>query len=238
MNKKQYKKVTVTSGSPQNNKYFEIYYSLGGESDSASTNNTNLLIGRSNSWPDVVFKITDRTFPSWPTLHEVTRANFQSFRWLVSRRITTSPFSKLRFLICHFVRCCNELRNSLRHRIQNSFVTCWILLHCRLQNMSARWKSPGGGRITLDFLVNKLTGAIGIKLLTSDKLSTVRGLELITPSTSTIRVLNPSSVKLVEWVWRSDASMERAVRIWRSYTPPKWLARGGFRFQSVPTICR
>ena len=149
------------------------------------------------SWPLDVLSMTERTLPSWPILHSVTRAIFQSFRCFVSRSTTTSPGRRLRCCRTHFERCWRVFRYSFRQRTQNSLVRCWMRRHRRRQNISACSKSPGGGRTTLDVLVSRFTGARGIKLFTSDRLSTVSGLELIIPSTSTSSIRKPSSVRLV-----------------------------------------
>ena len=58
-------------------------------------------------------------------------------------------------------------------------------------------KLPGSGITILDFIVRRLTGLNGAKLVVSFITSVVNGLELTIASTSTIRVCNDYSVKLL-----------------------------------------
>ena len=58
-------------------------------------------------------------------------------------------------------------------------------------------KLPGGGITTLDFIVRRLMGLNGVKLVASFITSVVSGFELRIASTSATRVCNDSSVKLL-----------------------------------------
>ena len=42
---------------------------------------------------------------------------------------------------------------------------CWTLLHLPLLKMSGLPKTPGGGKITFDFIVRMLAGTNGLLLL-------------------------------------------------------------------------
>ena len=55
--------------------------------------------------------------------------------------------------------------------------------------------SPGGGMITLVFIIRRILGESGISLFESLMVSTVSGLELMISSTSAIIVLSDSSLK-------------------------------------------
>ena len=76
-------------------------------------------------------------------------------------------------------------------------------------------------------------GLNGAKLVPSSITSVVSGLELTIASTSTTRVCNDCSVKLLPWVFSNEFRIERALLICRSHTPPILLACGGFLFHTI-----
>ena len=122
-------------------------------------------------------------------------------------------------------------RNSLCNLFQNSPVICCTLLHCLRQYISACPNPPGGGIITLVFVVSILEGHIGFRLLPSFKSYVVNGWELSNASTSVINVVRASSSKLVPWVLSSDDNGSWLFYL-HSHTPPAWLAVGVSLVQS------
>ena len=69
--------------------------------------------------------------------------------------------------------------------------------------------------------------------LTSLITSVVSGLELTIVSTSSTRVCNDSSVKLLPWVFSNEFRTEQALVISCTQTPPILLASGGFLFYTI-----
>ena len=242
--------MAISSGSPQGARtlIFQRLPRWGIEQLSASTRRTSLVIGLVNSicldrssWPDVT-NWTDLTIPSSLGKTFVMRANGHSHRcWLSFFTMTISFTEKLRFFRSHFILYCSVERNSLLHLVQNSWASCWTLLHCRRQYKLVDWNFPGGGMMIFVFWVNSIEGEIGCKLLTSLIVSVVKGLELMMPSTSTRYVRSDSSVNCPGWEIRIAVRTALADRICLSHTPPIWLAAGGLFFQisqSVPRFCR
>ena len=111
--------------------------------------------------------------------------------------------------------------------------------------MSVRWKQPGLGITTFDFIVSKLIGDSDSRLLETFKVLTVNGLEW-----------NDTEM-ILKWYWLRLHSKELGVthrpvcclsfcnnvdritrvrRICRSDSPTIWLARGGCR--SVQYTCK
>ena len=88
-------------------------------------------------------------------------------------------------------------RNSFLHLDQNSSAKCCTLLHCLLLYKSGLTDEPGGGIITLLLIVNMLLGDIEVRFCESLFISTVRGREFTTASTSVIRVWKDSSFRHV-----------------------------------------
>ena len=145
---------------------------------------------------------------------------------------TMSLTWKLGSLLIHFCRVCRLDRYSFLHLVQNSLARCWTWRHLLLQYRSFFWKTPGGGRITVVFRVRRLIGHNG-RLSGSLSDSTVSGTEFTMHSASVRRVRNDSSLRLFECSIKSADSTLRTDRIWRSQTPPIWLADGGFLFQFI-----
>ena len=69
-------------------------------------------------------------------------------------------------------------------------------------------KLPGGGITTLDLIIRRLMGLNRATLVTSFITSVVSGLVLIIASTSTTRVYNDSSVKLLPLVFSNGFRIE------------------------------
>ena len=111
---------------------------------------------------------------------------------------------------------------SFLYLVQNSFARCWTCLQRFLQYMSSRWKMPGGGRITLLFMIRIVLGVRG-RLDWSSRFSTIRGLELTMHSTSISSVLKDSSLSTLEWFFSMADRTFQTDLIWRSHTPPMWL---------------
>ena len=77
---------------------------------------------------------------------------------------------------------------------------CWTLLHICLLKLSGLSKTPGGGKITLDFIAKILAGANGAGLFTSLIVSTVDGREFnidlhLVDSSSKLSNLHPLNPK-------------------------------------------
>ena len=154
---------------------------------------------------------------------------------------TISFILKFLFSVVHFDLAWRVDRNSFLHLDQNSSAKCCTLLHYLLLYKSGLTNEPGGGIITLLFIVNRLLGDNGVRLCGSLIVSTVRGREFIIASTSVIRVWRDSSFKHVPWFFSNDAKILLADLIWRSHTPPMWLAAGTFLdqiSQSTPGFAR
>ena len=84
----------------------------------------------------------------------------------------------------------------------------------------------------MDLVVKMWLGVSGSRSPGSPE-TVVKGLELIIASTSHMSVRNDSSSK--QWPY-SSIKPERTflvVLIWRSHTPPMWLAAGGLKIQSM-----
>ena len=155
-------------------------------------------------------------------------------------RRTISPILKCLLIFCHLALLCRVPKTFFRNRHQNSSAICWILLQRQRLYKSGFLKSAGGGKTTLDFVVSRLIGLSATSLPTSPKVSTVKGLEY-TDSTSVNSVIGDSSFKLVPCCFSNADSITRADFIWRSQTPPMWLAERGMFFhvtQSVSPFCR
>ena len=78
-----------------------------------------------------------------------------------------------------------------------------------------------------------LLSEIGMKLLESLTVSTVKGLELITASISVINVLRLSLSQLFSYVFVKAARIFLADLICLSQMPTKWFAAGGLRFHLI-----
>ena len=99
--------------------------------------------------------------------------------------------------------------------------------------MSFFWNSPGGGMLTLDFIVSNCIGHKGTRLWTSDKDSDVMGLVLTIGSTSARNVWSDSSFRLAPCIFSCATKIEHADLIWHSHTPSILLAVGGFLFHWI-----
>ena len=130
--------------------------------------------------------------------------------------------SGLKFLLVddHFFLSCNNNKNSLRHRLQNSLLKCCTLLHRFRQEISGRLNYPGGDIITFDFIFKRLVGDSVTSLFTLLIVSTTRGLEFTIASISMKKVFSDSSSKLVLCVFRIlQKNIARADLISLSHTP-------------------
>ena len=102
--------------------------------------------------------------------------------------------------------------------------------------MSDLSKTPGGGKITFDFIVRMLTSANGAGLFTSLIVSAVNGREFNTASHSTIKVCKDSRSKLLPWLLSKPLSIALAQPTCLSQIQPNWLAFGGFFFQTIQSV--
>ena len=167
-------------------------------------------------------------------LTDETHANCHLLRGRCSSlMITMSPTQRFLWGSSHFWRCCRLNKNSFLHRLQNSFAKCWTLLQRFLQYRSADWKLPGGGSTTFVFIVKRWLGVKGLAILGSFRLSTERGRLLMMASTSLIRVLRASSSSCKALSRKSGFRTLQTDLIWRSHTPPMWLAEGTFILKST-----
>ena len=151
--------------------------------------------------------------------------------------ITTSSTCKSLLGRVHFRRSCKLSRNSFLQRDQNSFAKCWTRLQRFLQYTSAGWKTPGGARTTFDFIVSSWLGVKGLGESGSEIWVTVKGRLLTIASASHIRVLRDSSSNCRPLLFNSDERTLRTVLIWRSHTPPMWLAAGTFILKENQSHC-
>ena len=156
-----------------------------------------------------------------------------SFHSLSHFKRTTPSTSKFFCLSFHFCLNWSWHKNSFFHLAQNSFAMCWTLLHLSLLKMSGLLKTPGGGKITFDFIVSMLAGTNGAGLFTALIVSTVNGCEFNIASHSTIKVCKDSVSKLLPWLLSKPLSIAQAEQIYLSQIQPKWLALGGFFFQTI-----
>ena len=164
---------------------------------------------------------------SWLVLE--TRASCQRLRVRQSSLIRTMlSILRSRCVFYHFWCSWREWRYSFFQRHQNSFARCWTRLQCLLEYMSAFWKFPGGGSTISDFIINRWFGVRGAKESGSARPSTVRGLLLMIASASHMNVLKDSSSSWFLLFSSNTDSTLRTLLIWRSQTPPMWLAEGTF----------
>ena len=148
---------------------------------SASTNKTNLLIGRS--------KIRDVKFDLFSPITNFTPQKTLFSSLLISKIhpigqlfrvesiwIKTIPLIlKFLFSVVHFYLVGKVDRNSFLHLDQNSSAKFCTLAHCLLLCKSGLTNKPGGGIVTLLFIVNRLLGDSGGSFCGSLIVSTVRG---------------------------------------------------------------
>ena len=132
------------------------------------------------------------------------------------------------------VASCRVAKNSFHHQQQNYLTICWILLQCWRLCKSGCLKSPGGGKTTLNFVAIKLIGLSEASLVISLKVSTVKGLEFTTDSTSVSSVTSDLLFKLVLCCFSNADSITHTDFVWCSQTPPKWLPEGGLFFSCDP----
>ena len=181
---------------------------------------------------DGSFNSTERTRPSSPGKVLMIRAighccllTFGSFNK------TTSSTAKFLLGLFHLFRIWRLCKYSFLNLVQNSFARCWTCLQRFRQYISALWKFPGGGKTTLLFNVSNW---IGDKAGEDGSLvSVVRGLELTISSASVSKVWSASSVNYEECSCKREVRTARTERIWRSQTPPLWLASGTFLFHLI-----
>ena len=164
-----------------------------------STNTTSLFTGLSKyrvEFPDLSEAPSNSlTLRTLPLLLLYAFAIWAIGHWFWSAAClsnTMSPTWQFRFWLFHFSLFWRVNRTSFLHLSQNSLATCCTLLHCFLEYLSGMVKLPDGGITTLDFIVRRLMGLNGAKLVASFITSVVSGLELTIASTSTTRVCNDS----------------------------------------------
>ena len=156
--------IVSSTGSPQDANiswYITFDSSLGNHIlFSASTNKTKLLIGHSKICEvkldlfSLINNFTLRTILFSSLLISKICSIGQLFR-AASVRIKTMPFV-LKFLlsVVHFYLAWRVDRNSFLHLDQNSSAKCCTLLHCLLLYKSGLTNEPGGGIVTLLFIVS------------------------------------------------------------------------------------
>ena len=187
---------------------------------SNSTSNTALSTGCANvRLPILPFlsnepinNITVRTKPFSSGNVSIIFAIFHSFCPQLSFfKMTLSFCWKFLLVDDHFCLSCNDNKNSLRHRLQNSLIKCCTLLHSLL---------PKGSIITFDFIVKRLAGENVTLLFTSLMISATTGLEFTIALISVKNVFSNSSSKLVLCAFRTDESIAWVDLICHSHTPP------------------
>lgn len=92
---------------------------------------------------------------------------------------------------------CKNARKSLHYLLQNLLLMCCVLLWRFLQYRLDVPNTLGGDIITLAFLVNRGLGENAPSLFASLVVPTTKGFQLITASTSKIKVFRDSSAKLL-----------------------------------------
>ena len=168
-----------------------------------------------------VFTTADLTRP-WPSGSTCkTRANQQKLRGTFSSRISTiSPSTRFRWGFCHLLLSCITTRYSFFHRDQNRFA------HIILLKLSW-WGQYHSGLGCQDVVRGKW---LEITWLARD---CRQGSWINNCVHFDISVRNESSSK--QWPYCS-IKPERTflvVLIWRSHTPPMWLATDGLKIQSM-----
>lgn len=103
------------------------------------------------------------TRPSSPGYVSAIRASCHLFLgWLSSLMMTMSSIFIFLLVGIHFGRCCNVCRNSFFHLNQNSLARYCTRRQRLREYRSACWKTPGGGRSTLVFIVSSMLGVRGV----------------------------------------------------------------------------
>ena len=172
-----------------------------------------------------VFTTADLTRP-WPSGSTCkTRANEQKLRGTFSSRISTiSPSTRFRWGFCYlhyyfFLALLLDIPSSIGTKINLHTSFCWNF--------------PGGGNITVDLVVKMWLGVSGSRSPGSPE-TVVKGLELIIASTNShMSVRNESSSKQWPYCAIKPERTFLVVLIWRSHTPPMWLATDGLKIQSM-----
>ena len=96
-------------------------------------------------------------------------------------------------ILTYLWRSCKVWINVFFDTLQNSLLTCWILLHLLLQYRSSFWKTPGGGILTFNFIVSILFDDFDFGFCSPLIASTVSGRGFIIASVSVISVCRDSS---------------------------------------------
>ena len=203
--------MALITGSPQDNEPLSWHFSSGNQT-SDSFSKTIFWTGRSSirsSCPLRVLPASSRTLLTTPSESLCTWTTFAIGHWLRLASIFKSTISSmtnyLRFF--YFWQDWGADKNSFLHICQNSLAMGWPRLQRILLNSSALTNSPGGGITTLVVIVKILFGLNGCSLLTSPKVSTVKGPEFDIASVSASSVLNDSSFKLLPCVTNNNNRM-------------------------------
>ena len=177
-----------------------VYFSWSPSCSSLGRKRTSLLTGLL-SVVSRVLTMTDLTRPCASGSTRTTSAYGQALRGTFSSRIiTTSPSTRLPWGCCHMCLSCITTSYSFFHRDQNRFAKYCTLRHQQRMYTSFFWNYPGGGNNTVDLAVRIWLGVSGSRSSGSPD-TVVKGLELITASTSHMRVRNDSSSK--QWPYSS-----------------------------------
>ena len=179
------------------------------------------------------------SLPFLPVLTSITVASGHHLCWQ-SHCFNNMRSSTLKFLLLSFHLClhCKVYEKTM---FKNSSVICCTHLYLLQRYRSCLVKTPGGGIITLVFMVNRLLGENSIWLLISLKVSTVSGLELTADSTSTIKVSSALSFNDLPFVLVNPSKTLLSDGIWCFHTHSICDAPGGFLChitQSVPFPCK
>ena len=112
-----------------------------------------------------VFNLTLRTNSFSSQYVSMNLHMCQSFLMVfASCKITISPTFKFLLVFFRFFLSWSDCKNSFLQRHQTSFTMCWTRLHLLRLYKSGLEKSPGGGKIILDFMFKRFDGERG-KLL-------------------------------------------------------------------------
>ena len=141
-----------------------------------------------------------------------------------SCKITMSPPFKSLLIFFHFFLSWSDCKISFLQKHHNSFTMCWTRLHLLQLYKSGLEKSPVSGKIIFDFMVRRFDGNRGKLLVRSLILSVSKAQEFKVYYVLPINVVTDSSSSDLSCVCIREERMEWAEWIWRSQSPPIWLA--------------
>ena len=187
-----------------------------------STNKTIFDIDRTNRQLTKVFD-SEFTMHSWThksSLGHNILINIDDLHLLRCDsfwRITISPTMKFLCGSLNFCFYCKVTINSFCHRLQNSLLMCWILLHL-LRNIDLAYQTHQvEGITTLDLIVKML---LGYCRFTINFFNCFYHHRTRMASNSVNKLLGVSSSRLILCVLIRDENMVLADLIYLSHTPP------------------